>query len=52
VHDRTFFDLGSPSTTGAAHLGDDLFDHQLDVGSPALEAHDRDVFETHRRGSR
>src|ERR1700722_19508425 len=43
-----FFDLGPPSTTGAAHLANDLFDHQLDVGSPAFQAHDRDVFETHQ----
>jgi hypothetical protein len=38
----------SINTTGAAHLANDLFDHQLDVGSPALEAHDRDVFEAHQ----
>jgi hypothetical protein len=50
MHDRAFFDLGLPSTTGAAHLANDLFDHQLDVGSFALEAHDRDVFETHQGG--
>ena len=47
AHHRALFDLGRPSTTGAAHLANDLFDYQLDVGSPALEAHDRDVFETH-----
>ena len=48
MHDWTFFDLGPPTTTGAPHIANDLLDHQLDVGSPALEAHDHDVFEAHQ----
>jgi len=31
------------------HVADHLFDHQLDVGSTALEAHHRQVFEADQR---
>ena len=50
VHDRAFFDLGLPITTGATHVTWDLSDHQLDVGSAAFKTHDSYVFETHQGG--
>ena len=33
---------------GQRTVPDDLFDHQLDVGSATLVAQDADVFETHQ----
>ena len=45
MHDRAFFDLGHSRATRAAHLADDLLDHQLDIGATALVLHDLDVFE-------
>jgi hypothetical protein len=49
VHDRAFFDLGRLIAARAAHVADDLFDHQLAIATAALEPHDLDVFETHLR---
>ena len=53
VHHRAFFDLGRPITGRATDIARYLLDHQLDVGTTALVAHDPDVFETHQglRGS-
>ncbi len=48
MHDRAFCDLGRLRARRAAHVADDLFDHQLHIGTAALELHDLDVFETHQ----
>jgi len=48
VHHRTFFDHGPPMACRAKDDARYLFDHQLDVGTTALVAHDAHVFETHQ----
>ena len=48
MHHRTFFDLGPPMAGRAKDFARYLFDHQLDVGTTALVAHDAHIFETHQ----
>ena len=48
MHHRTFFDLGPPMARRATDIARYLLDHQFDVGTAALVAHDPDVFETHQ----
>jgi hypothetical protein len=47
VDHRALFDLGPPLTDGTANLGDNLLDHELDVGAPADVGENPDVFEAH-----
>jgi len=50
VDDGTLFDLRHLRSIRATDHPWGLLDHQLDVGSPALVAHDPDIFETHQGG--